>query len=221
MDAGAATIVGVPVPGIDQRGALRGPAGLDAGLAPDIGAFEASSSYLVSTTADTNDVGTILTAVDWANHNTNTNPEYALNFDPNTIVFDQKGVFSTPQTITVTGAPLALTNTATAEALMGPVTGALSFSGGNSSGVFTIASGVTATLTGLTISGGSATSGGAIDNSGTVNLINDTLSGNSAATGGAIDNEASGTLSILDSTLASKHGHDRRRRDRQRGHGQP
>ncbi len=203
MDKGAATIVGVAVPSIDQRGALRGPAGLDAGPAPDVGAFEASSSYLVSTTADTNDVGTILTAVDWANHNSNTNPEYAANLAPNTIAFDQKGVFSTPQTITVTGAPLALSHTRTAEAVTGPVTGTLSFSGGNSSGVFTVGAGVTATLTGLTISGGSAAQGGAIDNSGTLNLINDTVSGNSAATGGAIANEAGGTLSILDSTLAS------------------
>ena len=74
IDAGAATIVGVNVPMIDQRGALRGPAGLNAGPTVDIGAYEASSSYLVSSTADTLDVGTIASAVGWANVNANVNP---------------------------------------------------------------------------------------------------------------------------------------------------
>ena len=108
IDTGSATIIGVAVPDIDQRGAVRGPLGLDAGSEPDIGAYEASSSYLVSTTADTADVGTIGTAVNWANQNTNANPEDVGNTAANTIVFDQTGVFATPQTLTVTGVPLAL-----------------------------------------------------------------------------------------------------------------
>ena len=53
IDAGRASIVGVNLPTIDQRGALRGPKGLEAGPTTDIGAYEASSSYLVSTTAVT------------------------------------------------------------------------------------------------------------------------------------------------------------------------
>ena len=81
----------------------RGAAGLNAGLYVDIGAFEASSSYLVTTAADSNDLGTLRAAVGWANLSTNNNP---ANLSPNptasnTIVFDATGTFSTPQTITL------------------------------------------------------------------------------------------------------------------------
>ncbi len=203
IDAGASTIVGVSVPIVDQRGALRGPRGLNAGPAADIGAYEASSSYLVSTTADTLDVGTIATAVGWANVNTNVNPANLANPAANTIVFDQTGLFATPQTITLTGGPLAFTDTTVPAAIVGPDTGSLTLSGGNGSGVLTIAPGVTASITGVTITGGTATSGGAINNFGTLSISNDTLTGNTAATGGAIANESGGTLSVLDSTLSS------------------
>ena len=70
-------------------------------------------------------VGTIGTAVGWANVSTNANPANIGGAAPNTIVFDQAGVFATPQTITVTGGPLALTNTITPEAVLGPVSGGL------------------------------------------------------------------------------------------------
>ncbi len=40
-------------PTTDQRGALRGALGINAGANVDIGAYEASSSYLVATAADT------------------------------------------------------------------------------------------------------------------------------------------------------------------------
>ena len=203
IDGGASTIVGVSVPTVDQRGALRGPRGLNAGPAADIGAYEASSSYLVSTTADTLDVGTIATAVGWANVNTNVNPANLANPAPNTIVFDQTGLFSTPQTIALTGGPLAFTDTTVGAAIVGPNSGSLTISGGNASGVLTIAPGVTASITGVTITGGTASRGGAIDNRGTLSLSNDTLTGNTAATGGAVANESGGTLSVLDSTLSS------------------
>ena len=74
IDAGSASIVGVAVPTVDQRGALRGPLGINAGPTVDIGAYEASSSYLVSSLTDTAHVGTIATAVGWANLSTNANP---------------------------------------------------------------------------------------------------------------------------------------------------
>src|SRR5208337_1134584 len=65
IDAGSNALAVNPT--TDQRGALRGPAGLNAGTTVDIGAYEASSSYLVTSTADTNDVGTLRAAVGWAN----------------------------------------------------------------------------------------------------------------------------------------------------------
>ena len=204
IDAGRRDIVGVAVPNIDQRGALRGPAGLNAGSTVDIGAYEATSSYLVTTTADTPDVGTIESAIGWANVNTNVNAANIAHPAPNTVVFDQSatGTFATPQSITLT-APLAITNTSTAVSVLGPVTGALSLSGGNSVGVFTVGAGVTTTITGLTITGGSATSGGGVDNAGSLTLMNDTLSGDTAGTGGAVANESTGTLAVVDSTLSS------------------
>ncbi len=202
IDTGSTSVAGVPGPEVDQRGALRGsePEALDAGTAVDIGAYEASSSYLVSTTSDAADTGTLATAVSWANVSTNALDANLPKPFPNTIVFDQAGAFATPQTITVTGT-LALDNTTNDIDIVGPATGSLTISGGNAVGVFSVASGVNASITGLTISGGFASSGGAIDNSGSTNVINDTFTGNSAASGAAIANTASGTLSVLDSTF--------------------
>ena len=106
IDAGSNSIPGLTIPTTDQRGALRGPAGLNAGTTVDIGAYEASSSYLVTSTADSTDVGTLRAAVGWANVSTNANPANIASPAPNTIVFDTAGVFATPQTITLTGGQL-------------------------------------------------------------------------------------------------------------------
>ena len=55
---------------------------------------------------------------------------------------------------------------------------------GQSAGsVFTVDSGVTATLSGLTITGGNAAGGGGIDNNGTLTVTNCTIEGNSADAG--------------------------------------
>ena len=57
--------------------------------------------------------------------------------------------------------------------------GSLTVSGANNSGVFSVASGVTASITGLTISGGlTANNGGGIDNAGRLTLTQITVSGN-------------------------------------------
>ena len=71
----------------------------------------------------------------------------------NTIVFDPT-VFSTPQTITLTGSQLELTDTGGTQTITGPAAG-VTISGGGKSRVFQVDSGVTASLSGLTISGGS------------------------------------------------------------------
>ena len=201
IDAGSASIAGVTVPVTDQRGALRGPAGLDAGAAPDIGAFEDSSSYLVTTTTSGPDVGTIETAVEWANKNININPANHTPSVANTIVFDSSGVFSTAQTITVT-APLVFDNTATPEAIDGSASTPLTLSGGNASGVLQIGSGANLSITALTISSGSATSGGAIDNDGTLAITDATITQSTATNGGAIDNQVGAALTIVSSTLS-------------------
>src|SRR5262249_27414987 len=102
VDAGSASIAGVKGPKIDQRAALR-KGGLHAGR-PDIGAYQASSSYLVTSAADSDDAGTLRAAVSWANQNVNINinkpKRTAAGISvPNTIVFDTNGLFRTPQTI--------------------------------------------------------------------------------------------------------------------------
>ncbi len=76
----------------DQRGAVRGgqPDAVNAGSTVDIGAYEASSSYLVTTTADSDAIGTLRSAILWADASSNANPTNlaALAPAPNTIDFD-------------------------------------------------------------------------------------------------------------------------------------
>jgi fibronectin-binding autotransporter adhesin len=208
IDAGANTIIGQTIPTTDQRGALRGPAGLYAGSSVDIGAYEATSSYLVTTTTDSSAIGTLRAGVGWADLSTNANPEALAaaaanhNIAPaNTTVFQTSGTFATPQTITLapTLGPITLSNPDTPVTIDGTSSNGLTLSGGGAVGVIVVASGTTADLTGLTISGGQATDGGAIDNDGALTVADSTLTGNSATDGGAIAN--AGTLSLESSTL--------------------
>jgi hypothetical protein len=111
----------------------------------------------------------------------------AITFDPT--------VFATPQTITLKGTQLELSNTSETEAIIGPAKG-VTISGGGLSRVFQVDSGVSAFLSGLTISGGTASVGGGLDNQGTATLTDCTISGNSATTGngGGLDNQGTATL---------------------------
>jgi hypothetical protein len=86
----------------------------------------------------------------------------------------------------------------------GPGASVLSLNGGNATGVLLVASGVVATISGLTIEEGSATDGGGIDNSGTLSLTNSVIAYNSGIYGGGIYNN--GTLNVTDTTLSYNHG---------------
>lgn len=86
------------------------------------------------------------------------------NDQANTIVFDSS-VFSTPQTITLSGGQLELSDTGGTQTITGPAAG-VTIGGGNSR-VFQVDSGVAASISGLTISGGSTSSGGGVANYGT------------------------------------------------------
>ncbi len=115
------------------------------------------------------------------------------NNDPNTagskIQFD-KTVFASPQTITLSST-LVLSETAGPEVIDGPGAKRVTVSGNNSVEVFSVVSGVTATLTGLTISSGLASQGGGLSVDGDkVSLTNDVITNNQAvgaagAAGGA------------------------------------
>jgi predicted outer membrane repeat protein len=203
IDAGIASILGVNIPTTDQRGAVRGPAGLNAGGNPDIGAYEASSSFVVTSPANTLDAGTLPTAVSWADFSTNANPANIAKPAPNTIVFDTTGVFSSPQTINLRGVTLSLANANTGVSINGPGGGIVTVSGNQAGGVFVVPKGATVVLSGITITGGSATNGGGVDNMGTLSLTNSTVSGNSATgAGGGIDNETGANLTVLGSTFS-------------------
>ena len=138
------------------RGAERGPAGVNAGSTPDVGAYEASSSFLVTNTLDAFGSGTLRSAVSWANVNINDNPANLTNPAPNTIRFDSSpgGTFATPQTITLSASlgTLGLNDLTTGIAIDGPGASNLTIDGNKAITVFSIGSGVTVGLSGLTIS---------------------------------------------------------------------
>jgi len=111
--------------------------------------------------------------------------------------------FAVTGTIDLTSALPDLTNNITIQ-IQGPGASSLTVSGGGSSSnfsVFTVNSGVTASISGLTISNGNASYGGGVYNSGNLTLTNDTLSGNSAQLyGGGVYN--SGTATLTNDTLS-------------------
>jgi hypothetical protein len=147
------------------------------------------STFTVINTLDDGSVGSLRYEIGQANSNPGAN----------TVAFDST-VFNTPLTITLTGSPLELSNTGGAETITGPAAG-VTVSGGGTSRVFQVDSGVTASLSGLTISGGSTTGlgGGLFNEGGTTTLTNCTVSGNSAGVAGGITN--SGVLALTDSLV--------------------
>ena len=101
------------------------------------------STFTVNSTLDDGSVGTLRWAIGQAN---STGGAETITFDPT--------VFATPQTITLTGGQLELSDTSGTETITGPAAG-VTVSGGEASRVFQVDPGVTADLSGLTITGGS------------------------------------------------------------------
>ena len=192
VNAGSMSLPGAP--SIDERGALRGVQDVPPITSIDIGAYEISSSYLVTTPADSTIPGTLRSAISWANVNNGSAPVY--------IEFDTKGAFSVPQTITLTLGSLALTETAEPITILGPGANIVTISGGGSTGIFSVASGVTATMTGLTLADGSGIgSGGAVNNAGNLTVTDAQLIDDAtAASGGGIVN--TGTLTVSGSAFS-------------------
>jgi len=116
------------------------------------------------------------------------------------ITFDSK-VFGLPQTITLTGTQLELSNTSETETITGPNKG-VTVSAAGLSRVFQVDALVTASISGLTITGGTTTAnGGGLANFGTTTLNNCTISGNSATSyGGGLYN--GGTLKMTNCTVS-------------------
>ncbi len=165
----------------------------------DIGAYELQTlNLVVDTVVDESDGDysdgdlSLREALELAN----------ANLGADTITFDTAGVFATPQTITLGGTELAITDDVT---ITGTGSSQLSIDANQASGVFNVDDGtsseITVTISGLTITGGSATNGGGIINVEQLTVASSTLSGNSASDfGGGIHN--TGTLTVTGSTLA-------------------
>ncbi len=123
-----------------------------------------------------------------------------------TITFD-KTVFKTPQTISLTGGQLELSDTTGTVTITGPNVG-VTVSGDGLSRVFEVEAGVTASISGMTITGGSAPggsviSGGGLANyGGTTTLTNCTVSGNSASVGGGLYTNSAGTTTLTNCTIS-------------------
>ncbi len=156
------------------------------------------STFTVTSTLDNGSVGTLRWAVGQANSAGGAE----------TIAFDQKA-FKTPQTITLTGTQLELSDTTGTETITGPKA-AVTVSGGGLSRVFQVDGGVTATISGLTITGGSAGTGGGLASlGGTATLTNCTVSGNTASTelGGGLYN-FSGALTLTNCTVSGNYAYN-------------
>jgi filamentous hemagglutinin family protein len=218
IDAGNDALAIDPITGqplkIDQRGGERAPTGLNAGSNVDIGAYEATSSTVVTNTGDDNSFGNLRSAVSFANGNLNNNPLNISAPAPNTIKFDTIGVFSTPRTIGLNLGELTFDNPTTAISLQGTGANNLTVSGKNASRVFNIEAG-TVSLDGLTLTKGNVIGNGAgiIVNSGSnLTVRNSTLTGNTviedpslygeneAGSGGGIAAEDA-TVNIVNSTI--------------------
>ena len=170
---------GTAISGIttDQRGVARPVS------KPDIGAFQTQGSTLVvNTTADGTVSGpgqlTLRQAVNIDNMLSTAEP----------ITFSS--LFNTPQTITLTGGQLELSNTNGTEAIAGPGANLLTVSGGGTQGVFQVDTDVTASLADITIANGVAANGGGVFSMGNLTVTGVTFNDNSALTGhggGGID----------------------------------
>ncbi len=152
------------------------------------------ATFTVTSTADDGSAGTLRSVIAAANATLGAN---TIDFDPT--------VFSTPQTITLSGISLELSNTSGTETITGPAVG-VTVSAGGRSRVFQVDGGVTASISGLILTGGDVGGdGGGLLNEGTVNLTDCTLNGNSVGyfnSGGGLANDG-GTATLTDCTVSS------------------
>ena len=137
------------------------------------------ANLVVNTTSDSLAPGTGLLSLREAIAFNNTNP------GGNTPITFDSTVFSKPQTITLTGHQLELSNAAGTESITGPAAG-LTINAGGSSRVFQIDENVTASLTGLTLTNGwAAVNGGDVFvEGGSLTLTNSIISASTAGSNG-------------------------------------
>ena len=153
----------------------------------------------MNSTADDGSTGTLRWAINQANQNGQTN----------TITFSS--LFNSPQTITLDGGTLELTDTAKTT-IAGPGAGLLTVDGGGgeSGSVFELTKGAVATVSGLTITGGGAADGGGgvFNDDGNLTMANVVVRGNEAGTddsspdGGGLATWYGGTTTLTGCTIS-------------------
>ncbi|HYP50943.1 MAG TPA: choice-of-anchor Q domain-containing protein, partial [Pyrinomonadaceae bacterium] len=118
-------------------------------------------------------------------------------------------VFSTPQTIVLTGGDLIITNNGSLT-IVGRGANFLTISGNNSSRVFTNNTGATTAISFLRVTGGngsgssvwSGTGGGIHNEGGNLTLTGLVITGNDAGNGGGLGNSSNGTLTLRETTVS-------------------
>ncbi len=212
--ASAATFRGAVAAAIRRRRARS-----ERRLRPDLLALEGRSllsTFTVTSAADSAPAGDpVANTMRWA-------VEQADNATSPSAIEIQLG--TSAATITLQQGQLELSNTTNSVAIYdGPGEGAVTISGNNSSRVFLVNDGVTASFSGLTIADGYVRNfnpGAGLDNDGgTVTLTDCTISGNSAvfittgivngfynSTGGGVYSE-NGTLNLYDSTVSGNYAY--------------
>jgi hypothetical protein len=134
------------------------------------------------------------------------------NSQANTIAFDST-VFATPQTITLGGTQLELTDTAGTQTITGPAAG-VTINAAQRSRVLFVHTNVTASLSGLTLSGGLVNqlgaAGGGILSYGNLTLVDSTVSSNTSTQGNGGGIDSSGSLTMTNCTISNNtaDGHD-------------
>ena len=136
----------------------------------------------------TGDIAYVLRQVD-GNKNTSGS---VIGFDP--------AVFGTPQTITLQDT-LGLIDTGGPITIDGPGASLVTINGNNSVLDFRVASGVTATIQGLTISGGQNFDGAGVESYGNLTISDTTITDNNGGAGGGIYN--SGQLMVNDCIISN------------------
>jgi hypothetical protein len=142
------------------------------------------ATFTVMSTADDGSSGTLRSVI----------AEATATPGANTIDFDAT-VFSAPQTITLGGSWLELSQTSGTLTITGPTAG-VTISGGGQSQVLLVDTGVTASISSMTLTKGKVSgNGGAVNNAGTLSLTDCTISGSSGSgSGGGLFNTGTATL---------------------------
>ncbi len=156
------------------------------------------STFTVNSTADDGSTGTLRWAIDQADQNG----------QANTITFSS--LFNSPQTITLTGGTLDLTDTAKTT-ITGPGANLLTLNGtdtaANGVTVFEVSDGAIAELSGLTITGGDGDDegGGVFNDDSQLTMTNVVVRGNTASgagVGGGLTTIYGGTTTLSDCTIS-------------------